>query len=72
MSTVISEEDQCFKTSKLQCEETVEQVQMEVCGFTYESKEIPQPATMIDIEFEKACTTQMVTVCKPQRKKILY
>jgi len=65
MSNSIEEKEVCFDVAKTECKETTESVDIELCTYVYEEMEVAQPAKTIEVEFEKKCQTQMVTVCEP-------
>ena len=66
MTSVVKEEQQCFQIQTLECSNEEVEMKTEVCSYVYESKETPQKVKVIEVEFEKKCTVNMVTVCQPQ------
>ena len=70
MSTVVVEEQKCFQVETLECSRKDIEMKTDVCTYEYKSKEKPQKAQLIEVEFEKKCTNNKVTVCKPQGKLI--
>ena len=68
MSNSIEEKEVCFDVAKTECAETKETIDTEICTYVYDEMEVDQPATTIEVEFEKKCQTHMVTVCEPGDK----
>ena len=69
MSNSIEEKEVCFDVAKTECAETKETIDTEICTYVYDEMEVDQPATTIEVEFEKKCQTHMVTVCEPGDEK---
>jgi len=67
--TKVSEQEKCLKITRTVCTQTTEETSVTLCSIQYESKPLKAQATLIDISFEKECSTQMVTVCQPQQYK---
>merc|ERR1712200_29190 len=48
------------------CTESIEEIDNEVCTYSYQPKTESTTAKTVEISFKKECETQMVTVCQPQ------
>ena len=68
MGMSVVDEEQCFKIDSLDCSEEDVEIKTNICSYTYESKETKKQVKTVEIEFEKKCTHNKVTVCQPQGK----
>ena len=59
----IVEVDFCFTFNKTVCSITTESIDNEVCTFEYSRKEEASTAQTVQVQFEKKCRKQKVTVC---------
>jgi len=64
--TQIASKPKCLQISRTVCAQTTEETTVTLCSIKYNQKADTTEATTIDISFEKECSKQMVTVCKPQ------
>ena len=70
MSAIVVDEQKCFQVETLECTRTNTEMKIDICSYEYKSKEKPQKAQLIEVEFEKKCTDNKVTVCKQQGKEL--
>merc|ERR1739842_280283 len=47
------------------CTESIEEIDNEICTYSYQKKEEVTTAKTVEVSFEKQCDVQMVTVCQP-------
>ena len=59
----IVEVDFCFTFNKTVCSITTESIDNEICTFEYSRKEEASTAQTVQVQFEKKCRKQKVTVC---------
>merc|ERR1712200_395475 len=65
MGKVIVEVEQCYPVTRTVCTESIEEIDNEVCSYSYQPKTETTTAKTVEVTFEKQCKTQMVTVCQP-------
>merc|ERR1712106_1102220 len=58
--------EQCYPVTRTVCSESVEEIDNEICTYSYQPKTEPTTAKTVEVTFKKECETQMVTVCQPQ------
>jgi len=61
----VGEKEKCLSITKSVCTVSQEAATAEVCTIQYTSKEETAEATLVDVSFNKECSSQMVTVCEP-------
>merc|ERR1719483_1863919 len=57
--------EQCYTVTRTVCTESIEEIDNEVCTYSYQPKSEETPAKTVEVSFSKECETQMVTVCQP-------
>ena len=57
--------EQCYPVTRTVCSESIEEIDNEVCSYTYQPKNEETTGKTVEITFEKTCETMMVTVCEP-------
>merc|ERR1712201_11413 len=57
--------EQCYTVTRTVCSESIEEIDNEVCTYSYQPKTEATTAKTVGVSFEKQCDTQMVTVCQP-------
>jgi len=57
----------CYTVTRTVCTESIEEIDNEVCTYSYQPKTETTTAKTVEVSFEKKCETQMVTVCQPQQ-----
>merc|ERR1712106_953607 len=57
--------DQCYIVTRTVCTESIEEIDNEVCTYSYQPKTEATTAKTVEVSFKKECDTQMVTVCQP-------
>jgi len=57
--------EQCYTVTRTVCSESTEEIDNEVCSYSYQPKSEVTTAKTVEISFNKECETQMVTVCQP-------
>merc|ERR1712165_158004 len=62
---VIVEVEQCYPVTRTVCTESIEEIDNEICTYSYQQKTEATTAKTVEVTFEKQCDTQMVTVCQP-------
>jgi len=62
---VISKE-QCYTVTRTVCTESIQEIDNEICTYSYQPKTETTSAKTVEVSFNKECKTQMVTVCQPQ------
>ena len=61
----IKDVEQCYTVTRTVCTESTEEIDNEVCTYSYQPKTEGTTAKTVEVSFEKQCETQMVTVCQP-------
>merc|ERR1712158_52101 len=61
----IKDVEQCYTVVRTVCTESTEEIDNEVCTYSYQPKTEGTTAKTVEVSFEKMCETQMVTVCQP-------
>ena len=61
----IKDVEQCYTVVRTVCTESTEEIDNEVCTYSYQPKTEGTTAKTVEVSFEKQCETQMVTVCQP-------
>jgi len=61
----VVEKEQCYEVGKSVCSVSIEDVDNEICTYTYQPKRETTTAKTVAISFNKECVSQMVTVCHP-------
>merc|ERR1712106_1077530 len=62
---VIVDVEQCYPVTRTVCTESIEEIDNEVCTYSYQQKTEAPTAKTVEVTFVKECDTQMVTVCQP-------
>ena len=62
---IIVEKEQCYDVTRTVCTESIEEIDNEICTYSYQKKEEVTTAKTVEVSFEKQCDVQMVTVCQP-------
>jgi len=62
----VAESEKCLSITRTVCAEGTEDVTVNICTIKYEQAPIQAEATLVEVSFNKECSTQMVTVCEPQ------
>merc|ERR1719229_1282401 len=62
---VIVDVEQCYPVTRTVCTESIEEIDNEICTYSYQQKTEATTAKTVEVTFEKQCDTQMVTVCQP-------
>ena len=57
--------EQCYTVTRTVCTESTEEIDNEVCTYSYQPKSEVTTAKTVEVTFNKECDTQMVTVCQP-------
>jgi len=61
----IVDKEQCYPVTRTVCTESIEEIDNEICTYSYVPKTVPTTAKTVEVTFKKECLTQMVTVCQP-------
>merc|ERR1712106_930307 len=61
----IVDKEQCYPVTRTVCTESIEEIDNEICTYSYQQKAKATTAKTVEVTFEKVCKTQMVTVCQP-------
>jgi len=61
----VKDVEQCYTVTRTVCTESIEEIDNEVCSYSYQPKDEETTAKTVEVTFEKQCETQMVTVCQP-------
>ena len=61
----VKDVEQCYTVTRTVCTESIEEIDNEVCSYSYQPKDEETTAKTVEVTFEKQCDTQMVTVCQP-------
>ena len=61
---ILGEEEKCVQVTRTECREEIEQVQNELCGYTYESRTESAFIKSIDVDYEKTQRKEHVEVCR--------
>ena len=62
---IIVEVEQCYPVTRTVCTESIEEINNEICSYSYQQKTEATTAKTVEVTFNKECDTQMVTVCQP-------
>merc|ERR1712027_193354 len=62
---VIVDVEQCYPVTRTVCTESIEEIDNEICTYSYQQKTEETTAKTVEVTFNKECDTQMVTVCQP-------
>merc|ERR1712012_505739 len=62
---IIVDKEQCYDVTRTVCTESIEEIDNEICTYSYQQKTEATTAKTVEVTFEKQCDTQMVTVCQP-------
>merc|ERR1712079_231089 len=57
--------EQCYPVTRTVCTESIEEIDNEICTYSYQQKTESTTAKTVEVTFKKECDTQMVTVCQP-------
>ena len=57
--------EQCYDVTRTVCTESIEEIDNEICTYSYQPKTETTSAKTVEVTFKKECVTQMVTVCQP-------
>lgn len=55
----------CYTVTRTVCTESIEEIDNEVCSYSYRRHEEATTAKTVEVTFEKQTNVQMVTVCQP-------
>ena len=61
----IVDKEQCYDVTRTVCTESIEEIDNEICTYSYQPKTETTSAKTVEVSFKKECVTQMVTVCQP-------
>jgi len=61
----IVDKEQCYTVTRTVCSESIEEIDNEICTYSYQPKTETTSAKTVEVTFNKECKTQMVTVCQP-------
>merc|ERR1712106_371679 len=61
----VKDVEQCYTVTRTVCTESIEEIDNEVCTYSYQPKSEETTAKTVEVSFVKECETQMVTVCQP-------
>merc|ERR1719295_741712 len=62
---IIVDREQCYPVTRTVCTESIEEIDNEICTYSYQQKTESTTAKTVEVTFKKECDTQMVTVCQP-------
>merc|ERR1712106_354497 len=62
---IIVDVEQCYPVTRTVCTESIEEIDNEICTYSYQQKTEATTARTVEVTFNKECDTQMVTVCQP-------
>merc|ERR1712218_206081 len=61
----VKDVEQCYDVTRTVCTESIEEIDNEVCTYTYQPKNEDTTGKTVEVTFQKECETMMVTVCEP-------
>ena len=61
----VKDVEQCYDVTRTVCTETIDEIDNEICTYSYQQKSEDTTAKTVAVTFEKICDVQMVTVCQP-------
>merc|ERR1712110_266942 len=61
----IKDVEQCYTVVRTVCTESTEEIDNEVCTYSYQPKTEATTAKTVEVSFNKECENMMVTVCQP-------
>merc|ERR1712076_310577 len=61
----VKDVEQCYTVTRTVCTESIEEIDNEVCTYTYQPKNEDTTGKTVEVTFQKECETMMVTVCEP-------
>merc|ERR1712060_417874 len=61
----VKDVEQCYDVTRTVCTESIEEIDNEVCTYTYQPKNEETTGKTVEVTFKKECETMMVTVCEP-------
>merc|ERR1712227_153621 len=61
----IVDKEQCSTVTRTVCSESTEEIENEICTYSYQQKSEDTNAKTVEVTFIKECNVQMVTVCQP-------
>merc|ERR1711890_134620 len=61
----IKDVEQCYPVTRTVCTESTEEIDNEVCTYSYQPKTEATTAKTVEVSFKKECENMMVTVCQP-------
>ena len=61
----VKDVEQCYDVTRTVCSESTEEIDNEVCSYSYQPKEEVTTGKTVEVTFAKECETMMVTVCEP-------
>merc|ERR1711963_1152485 len=62
---IIVDKEQCYDVTRTVCTESIEEIDNEICSYSYQQKTEGTNAKTVEVTFEKKEDVQMVTVCQP-------
>merc|ERR1719435_766695 len=64
----IVDKEQCYPVTRTVCTESIEEIDNEICTYSYQQRVEGTNAKTVEVTFAKECKVQMVTVCQPAPK----
>merc|ERR1719438_311282 len=61
----VKDVEQCYDVTRTVCTESIEEIDNEVCSYSYQPKSEETTGKTVEVSFVKECETMMVTVCEP-------
>ena len=61
----IVDKEQCYPVTRTVCTESIEEIDNEICTYSYQARKEDTTAKTVEVTFKKECKVQMVTVCQP-------
>jgi hypothetical protein len=59
----IVDKELCYDVTRTVCTESTEEIDNEICNYSYKPKTETTSAQNVEVSFQKECDTQMVTMC---------
>merc|ERR1711911_308109 len=63
MGKSIVDKEQCYDVTRTVCTESAEDIDNEICTYSYQPKTETTSAQNVEVSFQKECDTQIVTMC---------
>merc|ERR1719328_950323 len=61
----VKDVEQCYQVTRTVCTETIDEIDNEICTYSYQDKSEETTGKTVEVSFKKECETMMVTVCEP-------